>query len=394
MAEFNKGCGCVLAALAVFLIIVALLGYFFVWPWWEKRRVPPPSGGELEVHVLDVGQGDSILIIAPEDKETKQRKVALIDSGDTGRGKVVLDAMKRYNVSQIDLFIASHAHADHIGGADEVIKATSVRMVLDSSVPPPARATDEAATANQTGGSRRGRGGNSNGGRSSRGSTAELPTTKSYRDLLESIDQAGAQYVKAEPGQKFELSGGAVITVLAPIQPFFTKDQLRSGGNEPNANSVVVRLDYGKFSMILTGDAEAQTEERMINKDANLGAKVLKVGHHGSKYATSENFVKAVKPEVAIISTGANNRYGHPSQDALNRLKAAGAKVYRTDLQGEITIITKGEGYEIKTGKEPKDADVWAGREAQKDDSARSGFISYGDFGPPPRERKEKTAKK
>ncbi len=388
MAQFNKGCGCSLAALVVFLLIVAVLGYYFVWPWWEKRRLPPPSGAPLEVHVLDVGQGDAILIIAPEDKETKQRKVVLVDAGDTGRGKIVLDAMKRYNVDHVDLFIATHAHADHIGGADEVINATSIKSVLDSSVPPPARAGDDQA-ANQNGGSRRGRSSSSSGR-----NTAELPTTKSYRDLLDAISKSGAQYIKAEPGQKFELSGGAVINVLAPIQPFFTKDQLRSGGNEPNANSVVVRLDYGKFSMLLTGDAEAQTEERMISKDANLQVRILKVGHHGSKYATSENFLKAVKPEVAVISDGANNRYGHPSPDVLSRLKAAGVKLYRTDLQGEITITSKGDGYEIKTSKELKDADLWTGREAQKDDAARSGFISYGDFGPPPRERKEKPASK
>ncbi len=387
MAQFNKGCGCSIAAAVVFLLIAVLLGYFFVWPWWEKRRVPTPSGAALEVHVLDVGQGDAILIIAPEDKQTKQRKVVLVDAGDTGRGKIVIDAMKRYNVDHIDLFIATHAHADHIGGADEVINATSIKSVLDSSVPPPARPGDEGA-ANQNGGSRRGR--SSSSGRN----TAELPTTKSYRDLLDAIGKSGAQYIKAEPGQKFELSGGAVINVLAPIQPFFTKDQLRSGGNEPNANSVVVRLDYGKFSMLLTGDAEAQTEDRMISKDANLQARILKVGHHGSKYATSENFLKAVKPEVAVISDGGNNRYGHPSPDVLSRLKAAGVKLYRTDLQGEITITSKGEGYEIKTSKELKDADLWTGREAQKDDAARSGFISYGDFGPPPRERKEKPASK
>lgn len=389
MAQFNRGCGCSIAALVVFLLIVALLGYFFVWPWWEKRRVPPPSGALLEVHVLDVGQGDAILIVAPEDKETKERKVVLVDAGDTGRGKTVLEAMKRYNLDHIDLFIATHAHADHIGGADEVINATKIKAVLDSSVPPPARAGDDA-NSNQTSAGKRGR---NSGGSSSGRNTAELPTTKSYRDLLDAINKSGAQYIKAEPGQKFELSGGAVINVLAPIQPFFTKDQLRSGGNEPNANSVVVRLDYGKFSMLLTGDAEAQTEERMISKDTNLQARVLKVGHHGSKYATSENFLKAVKPEVAVISDGAANRYGHPSQDALNRLKAAGVKVYRTDLQGEITITSKGEGYEIKTAKEST-GDLWAGREAQKDDAARSGFISYGDFGPPPRERKEKPAKK
>lgn len=384
MAQFNKGCGCALAALVVFLLIVAVAGYFFIWPWYKQRMLPTPSGAPLEVHVLDVGQGDAILIIAPEDKETKQRKVALVDAGDTGRGKIVLEAMKRAGVDHIDLFIATHAHADHIGGADEVINATTIKAVLDSSVPPPARAGSES-NSNQANGGRRARGGSS-------ANTAVLPTTKAYGDLLDSINKSGAQYIKAEPDQTFELSGGAVIKVLAPIQPFFTKDQLRSGGNEPNANSVVVRLDYGKFSMLLTGDAEAQTEERMITKDVNLQARVLKVGHHGSKYASSENFLKYVKPEVAVISNGAANRYGHPSPEVMARLKAAGVKVYRTDLQGEITITSKGDGYEIKTAKEAT-GDLWAGREAQKDDAARSGFVSYGDFGPPPRERKEKKDK-
>jgi hypothetical protein len=124
----------------------------------------------------------------------------------------------------------------------------------------------------------------------------------------------------------------------------------------------------------------------------------LKVGHHGSKYATSENFLKAVRPEVALVSDAENNRYGHPSQAALERLKSAGVKLYRTDLQGEITITTTGKKssdgklYEIKTLKETK-GDIWAGREPQKDDSERSGFIAYGDYGPPPREKREKKSK-
>ncbi len=130
-----------------------------------------------------------------------------------------------------------------------------------------------------------------------------------------------------------------------------------------------------------------------MNKDVNIAARILKVGHHGSKYATSENFIKRVRPEVAVISNGDTNRYGHPSQPTLDRLRAAGVKVYRTDLHGEIAITTKGQGgYEIKTAKEAKADSLWAGREAQKDDSARSGFVSYGDFGPPPREKKEKAA--
>ena len=147
-----------------------------------------------------------------------------------------------------------------------------------------------------------------------------------------------------------------------------------------------MRLDYGDFSMLLPGDAEEQTEHRMLTKDLNLKAKILKVAHHGSKYATSQDFLARVKPEVAIISCGEWNRYGHPSQVVLDRLRAASVKLYRTDLQGEITITTRGKesDYVIKTAKEAK-SDLWLGRMAQKDDSSRSGFIAYGDFGPPPK---------
>jgi beta-lactamase superfamily II metal-dependent hydrolase len=126
----------------------------------------------------------------------------------------------------------------------------------------------------------------------------------------------------------------------------------------------------------------------LLTKDLNLTVNVIKIAHHGSKYATSQDFVNRAKPQVAIISCGEWNRYGHPSQIVLDRLKSANAKVYRTDLQGEITLATKGrEGdYMIKTAKEAK-TDLWMGRTAQKDDSSRSGFIAYGDFGPPPRQK-------
>ncbi|MEJ7710571.1 MAG: MBL fold metallo-hydrolase [Pyrinomonadaceae bacterium] len=208
--------------------------------------------------------------------------------------------MQRVNAQQVDLLVATHAHADHIGGADEVIRATKVLRVLDSGVP---------------------------------------NTTKSYEDFLTAIDESGAQYVRAEPGQKFDLGDGVQLTVLAPYQPFFTKEQLRAGGNEPNANSVVTRLDYGSFSMLLTGDAEEQTEQRIISNGGDVKATILKVGHHGSRHATSEDFLRAGRFAEAIISASADNRYGHPSPQVLDRLRAAGIKVYRTDLQGEVTII-------------------------------------------------------
>ena len=375
MAQSNRKGGCGLVVLLVLLGGAALI-YMYFRSRQERRFLPPPSGGELQVHFLDVGQGDSILVISPEGK------TVLVDAGEPGDGKVVLSAMKRLGVNQIDLFIATHAHADHIGAADEVIRATTVRRVLDSGVAPPQRASTEANNTSD---------GATRASMRKRDRNATLPTTKSYADFLEAVERSGAEFVRAEPSQTFDLGGGAVLTVLAPVQPFFTKDQLRSGGNEPNANSVVARLDYGDFSMLLTGDAEAQTEDRLISQGARLQAKVLKVGHHGSRYATSERFIQNVKPEVAVISNGEFNRYGHPSQEVLDRLRAARVKVYRTDLQGEISITTRGDGYEVKTAKQAS-GDLWAGREPQRDDSSRSGFISYGDFGPPPKQPRERTA--
>src|SRR4051812_6268129 len=306
----------VIGILAVFLIIAGVL----LFKYWRKKGPPvenlPPSGDVLQVHVLNVGQGDSILIIAPGGKSV------LVDAGVPGSGRVVLDAMQRYNLDHVDLMVATHAHADHIGGADEVLLHTKVSAVLDSRVP---------------------------------------NSTKNYEDFLAAIDKTGAKYIAAAPGQNFDLGGGAKLTVLAPIQPFFTKDQLRSGANEPNANSVVTRLDYGNFSMLLTGDAEAETESRLMQSGANIKAKVLKVGHHGSRYASSDKFLRQGGFEAAIISDGADNRYGHPSQDALDRFKALNVKLYRTDLEGEVTIISRGTGYEIRTERQAS-GDLWAGR--------------------------------
>ena len=386
MKRSTRGCGC---AIAVFVLLLGA-GGFGIWkyglPWW-RSRAPKPSG-ELQVHVLDVGpvEGDSILIISPTGKSV------LIDAGDAGKGKVVLDALKRYKVERLDYFIATHPHPDHIGAADEVLNGIKVANVIDNGVDLSTPAPESPAKAK--------------GKAKAKSAPTPQPAKKSktktvstfYDEYAAALKKSGAQYEKAQPGKTYDLGGGAILTVLGPTEPFFTREQMKAGGNDTNANSIVLRLDYGDFSMLLMGDAEKQTEERMMSKDLNLKAKVIKVAHHGSKYATSENFVKRVQPEAAIISDGSWNRYGHPAQVVLDHLKAANAKVYRTDLQGEVTITTKGKGdsgrlYEIKTAKENKE-DVWAGREAQKDDSSRSGFIAYGDFGPPPKPRTEKPRKK
>lgn len=381
MKRSTRGCGCVIA------VLVLLLGggtfAFVKWGLPYLRSRPPKPTGELQVHILDVGpiEGDSILIVSPTGKSV------LIDAGDAGKGKTVLEALKRYKVERLDYLIATHPHPDHIGGADEVMNGMKVGMVIDNGV-------DLSTPAPETPATKKGR-----------GSKAAPPPPKKkvktvnsfFDEYADALKQNGAQHEKAEPGKKYDLGGGAFLSVLAPSEPYFNKDQMKAGGNDTNANSIILRLDYGDFSMLFMGDAESQTEQRLLGKDLDLKAKVLKVAHHGSKYATTQDFLKRVQPEAAIISDGAWNRYGHPAQSVLDHLKATNVKVWRTDLQGEITITTRGrmdssKFYEIKAAKETKD-DIWLGREAQKDDASRSGFIAYGDFGPPPKPKTEKPKK-
>jgi len=371
-----KGCGCAAAVLVAVLSAAGYLGWKYVLPWW-RTQPPPASGKELRVHVLDVGpvNGDSILIVAPSGK------TVLIDAGDTGKGKLILEALKRNNIQQLDYFVATHPHPDHIGAADEVMKGIKVLNVIDSGQGPdvPESLLPPKPTAKST------------------AKAAAKPTPQKrpakrtgvmafYEEYTEALTQSGAKYEKAEPGKKYDLGDGAFLTIMAPTEPLFTREQTKTGGNVPNVNSVVARLDYGDFSMLLPGDAEEQTEHRLLTKEQNLNATILKVAHHGSKYATSKDFIDRVKPQVIIISCGAWNRYGHPAQVVLDRLKAANAKLYRTDLQGEITITTRGKenDYVVKTAKEAI-SDLWLGRVGQKDDSTKSGFIAYGDFGAPPK---------
>jgi glyoxylase-like metal-dependent hydrolase (beta-lactamase superfamily II) len=223
----GRGCGCLLVVLALAAAVAGGVYYKFYRP--KGPQLPRASGGELQIHVLDVGQGDAILILAPSGK------VALIDAGDANHAKVVRDALGRYNVQQLDYFIATHPHPDHIGGAPEIFKSIKVATMLDSGIPPPDFEESNAASTQNA------KGGKAKPKPPARARNASLPTIKAYTDLQDAAQQSGTQVVHVAPHQRYDLGGGVLLTVLAPIPPPFTKDQMRGGGNEPNANSVVLR---------------------------------------------------------------------------------------------------------------------------------------------------------
>jgi competence protein ComEC len=299
-----------LLAGALLLLTTLLLHRFEI-----GRRQPPPSLGELTVVALDVGQGDGFLILTPE------RKAVLIDAGPPEAADRVREALARYGVTQLDLVVATHPHADHIGGMVAVLDAVPVRLFLDSGQPHP---------------------------------------TRTYTRMLEKIREKGIRFVVAEAGQEFELGTGVTLSILAPFPM-----RLQGTRSDENANSIVVRLSYRAFSMLFTGDSERETEERLIEHEdttAPLTARVLKVAHHGSRHSTTHAFLERVRPEVALISCGADNEYGHPAPETLARLRRWVRELHRTDLEGEIVIRSDGRRYEIHTERTATAEDLWRGR--------------------------------
>jgi competence protein ComEC len=375
--------------LIVVAIVMGACGFasFRLQRWYKRTLPPPPTAGELAIHVLPVGQGDAILI------HLSTGKTALIDCGDKAHAQVVLDALKRDNVTHLDYFITSLPRPDHIGAAAAVLDAVKTDVVIESGIAPPTRAQLNAAD-NPAGPPAKPGKIRPSTTRASTPGLREFPTVLAYQELKDAAQRTGAKLQTAEPGLIVDLGGGAHLTVLAPVRPYFTRERIIStGGNMLNANSLMLRLDYGEFSMLLPGDADAVTETSLLAKGTLRPVNILKVAHHGSRYATTMDFLKRIAPEVAIISTAANNRYGHPAKEMLDRLREAKVRLFRTDLQGEIIIKTNGvtpqagKLYEISAQQQPK-TDIWLGREGDKDDSERSGFISYGDYDPPVRKKK------
>ena len=254
----------------------------------------PLSSGELpqnglQVHFIDVGQGDSILI-------RQKDHSMLVDAGENDQGDVVVSYLKSQGIDQLDYVIGTHPHSDHIGGLDDVIGSFEVDRVF---LPPIEH------------------------------------TTATFEEVLDAIEVKDLSLTLPQVGDVWEL-GEASFTILAPNKDY---------GDDLNNWSIGIRVEYGDNHFVLCGDAEAQAEADICANGLPLGADVLKAGHHGSSTSTSDLFLDQVAPSWVVIQCGKDNSYGHPHKETLEKLKGRGIGVLRTDLEG--TLIAASDGEEI-----------------------------------------------
>ena len=246
------------------------------------------SETELNVHFLDVGQGDAVLISCDD-------AYMLIDAGDNDKGTLVQNYLNKQGVEHLDYIIGTHPDADHIGGMDVILYKFDCGTVMMPEV------TNDTAT---------------------------------YRDVIDTMKEKGYQNTAPVVGDSYSL-GSAQFTILGPTDTY----------EDTNNNSIVLLLTHGDNKFLFVGDAEEKAEEDILAEGVSVKADVLKVGHHGSRTASSEAFLQAVEPTYAVISCGQDNSYGHPHAETLNTLRSMGVKVFRTDEQGTVTATS--DGHEI-----------------------------------------------
>lgn len=295
--------------LAAFVVVCALLtGCAAGQPSAAgKTESAQAKDGALEVKVLDVGQGDAILIRTADE-------VIFIDTGDVDEHPKLEAALKKENIKTVDKLIITHPHADHLGGASVIFKNCEVKAVYDNGEP---------------------------------------TTTKLYRDYLKTIKAKGIPYKALVDGDVLDFGGGVSFRVLGPTAQMVKEGGKKNGKPNLNINSIVGRLEYGNFTMLFTGDAEKETEKAVLSHHsaAEIKSLVLKAPHHGSKTSSTAAFLKAAAPEAVAISCGAGNEYGHPHKEVLERYKKFNIKVYRTDQGGTIAVISDGKTYNVKEEK-------------------------------------------
>jgi beta-lactamase superfamily II metal-dependent hydrolase len=247
----------------------------------------PLAAQQLEIRFLDVGQGDAVLI-------REGNKTVLVDAGGSARIAAYLHS---FGIDTLDLVVASHNHADHIGGMTAVLQSAVVRFYLDNGLP---------------------------------------ATTATYQRTISAVTSSGAQYLSATA--RTITLGNATIQILPP-----------PAGDDQNNSSVGVLLVFGEFRALLTGDSELEELASWLGDGAIAHVNVMKVAHHGSHNGTSAEWIEATRPQVAVISVGAGNSYGHPSPAVITAWEGIGARVYRTDRDGSVLILANDDGSFVVT---------------------------------------------
>lgn len=253
----------------------------------------------MSVTYLNVGQGDSELIQVNGIN-------MLIDAGTNAGANDLVKDLKNRGIKTIDIAIATHPHEDHIGGMDEVLESFDVKSFYAPKV---------------------------------------AHTTKTYENMLKAVKNEGLKIKQIKEGTKIDLGKDTQVEVYSPV---------KSEYEELNNYSPVMKISYGQNSFMFTGDAETLVEKEILSENKNLKADVLKLGHHGSHSSTSEAFLKAVDPSIAIVSCGKDNKYGHPHKETMSNLKKAGVTVYETFRDGDITISSNGKKLDVKLHSENK----------------------------------------
>ncbi len=248
------------------------------------------SLGPLQVYFIDVWQGDAALIVSPTGK------TILIDAGDNAYGDEVIAFMTSHQITSLDYMLSSHYHADHIGGSDYVLYQLPVGIVYD------------------------------------RGGTYDSQTFWDY------VEAAGEKRTTIQVGETIDLGDGLLATIV----------QSDYGPGENN-KSIVLKLSYGTVDFLFGGDCEGACEGSLKVGDIE----VYKVHHHGSKTSSSWSFLQQIRPELAVISVGENNSYGHPARQTLENLKNIGAKICRTDKDGDVSVYSDGQAYWYKSEANP-----------------------------------------
>lgn len=254
------------------------------------------AAGKMQVYYLDVGQGDSIYIKTPNGDDI------LIDGGNNNRGDDVVAFLKKYHVDDLEVMIATHPDADHIGGLDTVLQNFDVKSVYMPKV---------------------------------------THTTKTFEDFVLAVKNEGLKLKEAKAGVSLELAG-VDAEFVGPVTSY---------GEDLNSSSAVLKITNGKNTFLFTGDATVKAEQDMIASGTDLQADVLKLGHHGANTSTSEAFLTKVQPKYAIVSAGKDNQYGHPTAETLQKMQAHNIQVFRTDEQG--TIIATSDGSTIAFHTDP-----------------------------------------